>query len=524
MEGYLMKRFIVLQNGYLYSYKNHNKTKLTEQIDLSMFDIIKLSESNLCQFQLTARSDGIKPRVFNAASKDEAEKWINAIDQFIPKVIMEGYLQNDEAEEWVDVIEGHLDKRFIVLQNGYLYSYKNHNKTELTEKIDLRRFDSVKLSESDLCQFQLTDFCNRVKPRAFNAKSMDEAEEWIHAIDQFINAELYMNDTYKKDMLYELERNKDPVFSFGNEFGSYYWQSGCAPAPQGKYKSIKHEVISNQIYSISIQQFNEAYNKAQYLLHSSPIIKNLQASYWRPQMINNLKEKTPPNTNHILSVILYTDYDSLSHKFSETFRKIRNSETWYTMKQRNGEYWNWSKMLSETVNVFGTSIGDMKVKTFYHGTSLLYFDSFIALFNSPTSTTTKLSIATIFAKNDGIILSLKAYSDSVYHPDLKCFNCSYLSAFGNEDERLFIGGQYKLQFKSILLMDTSENCIYFTKSLSLFDRAINADNLNEIEKRKVSILDYKIVNKLIKCEINESFVPLPLTNIFCISDDCKLFK
>ena len=61
--------------------------------------------------------------------------------------------------------------------------------------------------------------------------------------------------------------------------------------------------------------------------------------------------------------------------------------------QRNLEFGNWTKYLIEAVNCFGTRIKDTKINVFYHGISFVYLNRFISVFNAPTSTTTKLSVA-----------------------------------------------------------------------------------------------------------------------------------
>ena len=139
--------------------------------------------------------------------------------------------------------------------------------------------------------------------------------------------------------------------------------------------------------------------------------------------------------NHTLSVIFHCIYDNLSYHFSSTFRKIQSDKNNDDILKRNKEFGNWTKYLQETVNCFGTEMKDTKINIFYHGISFMYLNKFIALFNGPTSTTTKLSVSYQFAKpHNGIILELtKANGRS-----LSYFNCSPFSYFGNEDERLFI--------------------------------------------------------------------------------------
>ena len=127
----------------------------------------------------------------------------------------------------------------------------------------------------------------------------------------------------------------------------------------------------------------------------------------------------------------------------------------------------------ETVNVFGTKMNESKVSVFYHGVSLMYFDSFRAAFNGPTSTTTALAVAAIFAADNGIILEL-AHKDR-WSEDVRYFNCSFVSAFGNEQERIFIRpyDEYEcLHLVSIRNMATNENYKQYINALNLFQRTI----------------------------------------------------
>eukprot|EP01084_Bolivina_argentea_P036835 68106_1 len=159
----------------------------------------------------------------------------------------------------------------------------------------------------------------------------------------------------------------------------------------------------NKIFCIDKTAFDDAYQKAIYLLNASLLLKTTKSKIYGVNYIYGIRCGSPLTVKNVLSVILYTDYDTLSYKFSETFRKLDCNDN---PKERNREYWYWSKTLIETINCFGISMKQSSIKSFYHGISNVYFTKFIAIFNSPTSTTTKLQIATIFAKNDGIILEL----------------------------------------------------------------------------------------------------------------------
>eukprot|EP01084_Bolivina_argentea_P139131 244787_1 len=115
------------------------------------------------------------------------------------------------------------------------------------------------------------------------------------------------------------------------------------------------------------------------------------------------------------------------------------------MTIRNNEFWNWSKTLIESVNYFGITIKSSNISSFYHGASMIYFSGFSAAFNCPTSTTTKLEVAMMFARDDGIIVELGMQATFI-----KYFNCTFVSCFGNEDERLFV--QPSVDWKSLKLL------------------------------------------------------------------------
>jgi len=186
-----------------------------------------------------------------------------------------------------------------------------------------------------------------------------------------------------------------------------------------------------------------------------------------------VSEYDPPKIKHILSAILYTDYDSLSFRFSQTFRKISQNESDEYTKKRGKEFWNWRKNLIQTVNGFGKCIGWSKIAVFYHGVSLIYFDTFYTTFNSPISTTTQLQIAYQFATKQGIILEIAKVPYDTNSKYVQYFNCMFVSCFANEDERLFIQptDQYKhLHIKSIRNMSTDENYLQYLKAIKFLQR------------------------------------------------------
>merc|ERR1712129_26883 len=108
-----------------------------------------------------------------------------------------------------------------------------------------------------------------------------------------------------------------------------------------------------------------------------------------------------------LSLILYTDRKQLSHHFVQTFCRLHVDESEKSFKRRKREYHFWSKLLRESVELFGTPIAESKISIFYVAISnAILFDSFAARFCRPTSTTSQLQIVSMCTDN-GMILELK---------------------------------------------------------------------------------------------------------------------
>eukprot|EP01083_Nonionella_stella_P240223 839977_1 len=280
----------------------------------------------------------------------------------------------------------------------------------------------------------------------------------------------------------------DTQYRFGAKLD--YWSNTHQP----KYASLKEELIANKIYKIEIHIFDKAYKKAEYLVQKAERIKSIKSNR---EEYYGIAHNSLLSVDNVLSVLFYTDFDTLSYNFSRTFRKISPQETMQELKARNSEYWHWSKLLIETVNCWGYSMRQCKISAFYHGVSKVYFNAFVTRFSSPTSTTTQLSVAAIFARNSGIILELHRFNQQG-GGYLRYLNCLWFSCFPNEDERLFISspshGLSYLQFVSIRNLDTNENYQVFIRAMTILEQIIKGYKVNV----KLSSLDVVIIKHLLE--------------------------
>ena len=108
---------------------------------------------------------------------------------------------------------------------------------------------------------------------------------------------------------------------------------------------------------------------------------------WHWEKVYNIKENTPITLDHVISILLYTNFSKLCYEFSRTYREISNNESDKEMRKRHSEYAVWGRLLRETCEVYGTLMQDSKIKSFYTGiSSLMLFNSFCVNICCPLST------------------------------------------------------------------------------------------------------------------------------------------
>ena len=268
-----------------------------------------------------------------------------------------------------------------------------------------------------------------------------------------------------------------------------------------KYKDLKDEVLNNKTCNINLNGFLQLRMNAALQIKSRKC-RRIKANSMSPRnLLENygIDKGSKIKEEHLLSVLLYTNFDTLSYQFSCTFRKMSLNETIESCRDRNKEFAIWSRLLIETVELFGTMMGGIfsnnKLQTFYHGISApLVFSGFLTFFSSPTSTSTQLPVAAIFANNDGIVLELGKYEDHVTF-----FDCTWLSCFSNEDERLFIHGDNYLKIDSIRSMAENIDYRVFINVLMIFDAAISGHTQKfGLKGFKVTKKDVRILRRLIE--------------------------
>eukprot|EP01084_Bolivina_argentea_P152970 266727_1 len=92
-----------------------------------------------------------------------------------------------------------------------------------------------------------------------------------------------------------------------------------------KYKSIKEEVLEGKKVKLSMIEYENAINKTK--IKFKALRKTIKgASFWW-EVVYKIKRNCPITQQHILSIILYTDFDELQREYTRSFRKLSSTET-----------------------------------------------------------------------------------------------------------------------------------------------------------------------------------------------------
>eukprot|EP01083_Nonionella_stella_P018436 51372_1 len=391
----------------------------------------------------------------------------------------------------------------------FTFSRYQHNKFALngdginnTNQTDVTFMDG-------LYQYMLEYMDNE---RVLRIKNVFETEEYdTESIemdmetDQHSNATQWFDDHhYLMHSMYDIYQNylnelQLAAASFKIGYMFYYWIYYEDQYPElyikSKYKSLKEEIRNNTICQLTTDQLNASIQKAHQFIDTAQAKEITALRHWthyydidnRYIFKYNVKMGTPLSVEHVLSVLLYTDWSKLSKEFSATFRSITPFETLSSVKNRNREFAVWSKLLRETVEYFG-NLGDHRKKAdslehawkdlpmetgpFYCGLSrVVVIPEFNIRLIAPTSTTKQIEVAQRFASENGIIIQLNNNGDMESYL-LPSWNCSWLSTFSGEDERLWMGGHYRMKIETVRIMTTAKTYNRYLSSLFYFDRMV----------------------------------------------------
>lgn len=344
---------------------------------------------------------------------------------------------------------------------------------------------------------------------------MTNSENKYNEEDHVQNEAIFGIKTYFWDY-YKDNTTKDP-FNYGYEYKDFYIKQ--------KYDNLKHEVLSNKNgHRLDIKQYNRTYNKALSFMNTFYVRKVIKTennfnNYGTKERIFNdqgicdklycdIEDNQKISVQHIIAIILYTDYIKLAYHFRNSFRKFCIDSFYETdkeFKERKREYWHWTKLMTECIEIYGEWSSASKYDTFYTGIYNKYiFNKFSANFICPISVTNELSVTSMYT--NGYILELSCNTSSAVSLFVKYFDCTFLSSFAFENEYVFIGGCINgksLNISSIRCIKDNINYSCFIRAINIFIKAINGQRIDLLNiKSKATKIDYLIIDKLIAHKIS----------------------
>eukprot|EP01084_Bolivina_argentea_P221203 374706_1 len=292
------------------------------------------------------------------------------------------------------------------------------------------------------------------------------------------------------------------------------------------YSSLKQEILESGYVSIS-NWTNKIVFKSK-LHQETDKVKKMKYCWIVPY---NMKPRhgidvgTVISQQHLIAIILYCDWSDLCTEFSGTFRSKYKLEPVKLVMKRNSVFFHFSKLLIEAVNDFGMfgfggwTEEDAKSDglrvcewEYEHGpffcgiTRILNVPSFAMKFCAPCSTSKHVEVAINFAKRDGMLLELN--NDGLGGMLTKFFDCSWISRYPDENERLFVHchRDFGLRMHTIRIIETANNYELYVHALYLFDIMVTSGQLeSKYDVRNVMTVnstDVKILNKLISNKLN----------------------
>eukprot|EP01084_Bolivina_argentea_P256245 431331_1 len=198
--------------------------------------------------------------------------------------------------------------------------------------------------------------------------------------------------------------------------------------------------------------------------------------------------------NHLISLKLYTDFNDIQREFKLNCRFNDENETLSELVIRNSEIGHWCRYVFESCSFFGNLLHIQKSesKIVYCGLKKkLIFNSMTQRFECMLSTSKSSNIASNFGRDEGIVLQLKAANTKTRY-----FDCSFLSHYEQEWERLCMGSSLKIC--NIYINGKSSK--KYIIAIQLFEQIINGKFI--IDEYILCIANQQILYKLIKWVLN----------------------
>eukprot|EP01084_Bolivina_argentea_P320214 555564_1 len=266
----------------------------------------------------------------------------------------------------------------------------------------------------------------------------------------------------KKQMVINKRRqyaltNKRGRFTHTAIVSSFSYYKGDERYVAPKYDTFKEEILSHMRKA----QFDHVELKAQ--LYS----KTEKVKQYNCQRQNDLHF----DQRHLISLIIYCDFDALSGAFRASFDTA----------ERHSAYHFVARYLQEAVECYGVQgRGTWDAQRFEyvnpsHGPFYCAVDCvecLDSLWIEPMSTTKRIEIALHNGVSSGMIMQLNQCDGE----EMRWFECGWISRYAEEEECLFTNN--RLRIESVLIVDRNQSFAVYLNAIYVFDCMINSNRVH----------------------------------------------
>eukprot|EP01084_Bolivina_argentea_P248308 415321_1 len=280
-----------------------------------------------------------------------------------------------------------------------------------------------------------------------------------------------------------------------------------------KYATLKDELLNNKIYTTSESSWIQLIQKAKFHIFTT-IARTMKCvrSNLGTACYYEMKYNQQIGIYHLVTMMVYCNFDVLQRKFSETFRRNNENEKNEQLKERHRNFYFLGRYLRECVECFGMKWTTNPVhQKLFHGVNKQFsFSSLNAFIKCPLSTTTDYAVAANFCDNKGMILELDMNTDcwEFHHGEgnlskqrLNCFDCSWVSDYVSEQEIFFIGGIYKFEFTTIIDAASGINYDKYVRGLRQMTYCMNNGSGQYRKERPKKMEEKQMVFRLLLHQI-----------------------
>eukprot|EP01084_Bolivina_argentea_P105938 189731_1 len=261
-----------------------------------------------------------------------------------------------------------------------------------------------------------------------------------------------------------------------------------------KYANLKEEMLSSNI-QLDLKAVKSCQEKAINLLNTPPA-RQMKSDDVELAGYCKIKPGTPVDIQNLLSIIFWTSCGFPQGSIKRTFRPHHENETLEEIKNRNAEFWNISKLLMETVEIYGMKISGLGNKLVYSLWSPKILSSLKIYLCAPTSAYRNVDVlqfaVQVIPVDVAPKLAILELREEITFGSLKCFDCSWLSTFPEEQELLFMGGFNPIRISSIQPIrpayvadpynTRTPPYSRFVAALNLFEHVLDGKRLEEMTK------------------------------------------